>query len=72
MSTVALGAGNQAPPSERMGPVLTRTGPVGSLLSRRGPHASPHLPALFYSHTLSLLAYLVPILARAQAKDSVT
>lgn len=38
----------------------------------RGPHASPRLPALCAAHSVFLRAYLVPILARPQAKDSVT
>lgn len=43
-----------------------------SAQTRRGPHTSPRLPALFATYSVSLLAYLVPILARPQAKDSVT
>lgn len=43
-----------------------------SAQTRRGPHASPRLPALFAAHSVSLLAYLVPVLAGPQSEDSVT
>lgn len=80
VSKVGLGIWNHAPIPTKLGPILKPPRPSKDISSDISSiWASPCLPlmctialATFFAPSSPLLAYLVPILARPQSKDSVT